>query len=463
MADFGSPVAQNVNVDPNKGLTTLSSLIGLKQQQQTLDTGAILQKSARAKATVETQAANENQALAQLLQDPVGNGIIDAKGNPTVDGQAKVMQVAPTTGASHYGDLVNAARTKIDFNTSVNNLNAQERQEVGSVISGAAAGAKSPDEVQAAVQSLLDSKQGTPVFDDYQKIADTAMHIVGHTAKAAPNAQPGQEPWRQAALGIGRQVLGAQGVVGAGGIANPQATTNAAGQTQNRNQITGALSAPQVGPGTSNPASPQVAGQTTRQTQTGNADIDTSNAVVAAQRDAKANIDLTRRIDQLAEVIQPGAAPAKISQGLAALGLQDANQARTELQKDLGRLRGNLANRSGSDQRAAAALEGLPTDTSPTQTIHQAMDVTRGFARQDIALGNLRNKSSKETNGQMNGFQGDYAHAVSAASPLMHEYLALSPEEKVEFFKRNFATKAQARAFRDQAESVKKRSPDAVQ
>jgi hypothetical protein len=148
VADFGSPVAQEVN-PTGQGLQTLSGLLNIKQQQQTLATGQALQATARAKATVETQSAKENQALAKLLQDPVGNGIIDAKGNPTVDGQAKVMQVAPTTGATHYGDLVNAARTKIEFNTSVNKLNADERQEVGSVISGAAAGAKSPEELQA--------------------------------------------------------------------------------------------------------------------------------------------------------------------------------------------------------------------------------------------------------------------------------------------------------------------------
>ena len=260
MADFGSPVAQEVN-PTGQGLQTLSGLLNIKQQQQTLATGQALQATARAKATVETQNAKENQALAQLLQDPVGNGIIDAKGNPTVDGQAKVMQVAPTTGASHYGDLVNAARTKIDFNTSVNNLNAQERQEVGSVISGAAAGAKSPEEVQAAVQSLLDSKQGTPVFDDYQKIADTAMHIVGHTAQAAPGAQPGQEPWRQAALGIGRQVLGAQGVVGAGGIATPTAGGVNTGAVQSQGTFAPALQGGGFTPATQvvNRPSPQVA------------------------------------------------------------------------------------------------------------------------------------------------------------------------------------------------------------
>ena len=89
------------------------------------------------------------------------------------------------------------------------------------------------------------------------------------------------------------------------------------------------------------------------------------------------------------------------------------------------------------------------------------MDFARGSARQDLAR-ELRDKSFAATKGQMNGFQGDYAHAVGTASPLMHEYYALSPQEQVGFFQRNFKTKEQAKAFRAQAESVKRLSPDVV-
>jgi hypothetical protein len=142
--------------------------------------------------------------------------------------------------------------------------------------------------------------------------------------------------------------------------------------------------------------------------------------------------------------------------------MQDVNQARTELDKDLSRLKANLSSRAQSDTRAGPILDSLPDSTKPTQTIHQAMDQTRGLSRQDLALGKLQEKSSKETKGGMNGFQGDYAHAVSSASPLMHEYLSLTPAEQVGFFRRNFATKEQAKAFRDQAEAVKKRSPDVI-
>ena len=439
----------------------------MRQQQQQLQTGAAGVQSAQAKATVDTQAANENQNLAKLLADPVGNGIVDAQGNPTPTAQSTIMRVAPTTGADNYEKVVNAAKTKVAFNQSINNLNANERQEVGGMFAGAAAGAKSVDEIRQAATNFLSTKQGLPTYDDFSTIVNTGLKAINHVddkQKQGGQIIPvGGEAGRQAALSLGRQVIGAAGVVGAGGIGNPQAVTTNAGLV-NRDQIGGELSPPPGGaPGTAlNPTPPQVAGATTRQTGTGNADIDTSNLVVAAQKDARTNIDLTKRIDQLADVVSPGQIPAKVSQGLGALGLQDVNQARTELQKDLGRLRGAVATRAGSDSRAGEVLAGLPTDTTPTQTIHQAMDFARGSARQDLALGQLRQKTSTATQGQMNGFQGDYAHAVGAASPLMHEYYSLSPQEQVGFFQRNFKTKEQARAFRAQAESVKRLSPDVV-
>jgi hypothetical protein len=223
MADFGAPVAAGVQT-PN-ALGTLSDLLSLKGKAQQIQTGQYLQQSAQAEAAVKSQTAKENQGLAQILQDPVGNGIVDAQGNPTPTAQAAIMKVAPTTGADVYDKVVKAANSKVLFNTSVNNLNASERAEVGSTLSGAAAGAQSPADIQSAADALLKSKEGTPVYGDYKRILDTSMQIVNHANDVQRGSgriiQPGQEAYRQAALGTGRQVLGAAGVVGAGGIGAP--------------------------------------------------------------------------------------------------------------------------------------------------------------------------------------------------------------------------------------------------
>ncbi len=52
MADFGTPVAQNVNVNPAQGIQTISGLLGLKQQRLALETGQFEKERAKSAATV---------------------------------------------------------------------------------------------------------------------------------------------------------------------------------------------------------------------------------------------------------------------------------------------------------------------------------------------------------------------------------------------------------------------------
>jgi hypothetical protein len=468
MADFGAPVAGQNN--PNQGIQTLSQLLGLQsksigiqQQQQTLQTGQSVQQSAEAEATVNKQSAQENQALAHLLQDPVANGLIDENGNPTKNSQKIVMQAAPTTGADAYGKIVNAARNKVEFNTSLNNLNTQERQEYGATIAGAAAGAKSPADIQQASDQLLAAKAGTPAAADYQKIADTTMHIINHVGQQPGNGQPGQEPWRQAALGMGRQVIGAQGVVGAGGIGNPALATNAANQNQNRNSITGELSAPQLSGGATNPSSPQVAGQTTVQTGTGNADVDRANEVSNLQQQSSAAIPLTKQMDALKDALDSGTLAKKISETGNYLGFSSVNEARSQLNQDLGKLKGLAVARAGTDSRAATLLEGYPSDTTPTNTFHADMDYLRGTARQNLARGSLltQYQDPKKPNATR-GFQAADNILTHNTNPLMHEYMALKPAERAGFYRRNFSTPEQAQAFKDQVNAIAKHVPNVL-
>ena len=234
MADLPAPVA-NTGVLPNPmtGLNTLSGILGIQQQRQALQKQAAEIQTAQAGATVAGQGAKENQALAQLLQDPVGNGIVDKDGNPTDNAQQIVMRAAPTTGSKAYEQIVTAAGKKVEFNQSVNNLNAGERSEYGAMLAGAAAGAKSPDDIQSANDAFLGTKLGLPTYGDFKKISDTTMLMLRHQNEQQRNTGQiipvGQEAWRQTALGVGRQVLGAAGVVGAGGIGTPQAATQDVG------------------------------------------------------------------------------------------------------------------------------------------------------------------------------------------------------------------------------------------
>ena len=456
LADYNPAVATSINPpDPQGGLKSISGILGIGQQGLAIQSKGVEIQEQKQRLQQQQIETLRQQGLQNFFQN------WDPSEHDGPDGTTD-MESARTSSAYKSAGL---AKPDIDLKLSqikaaqlqnkqsLTNLNADNLGQLGRMAQSLSA----DDDVKAGGPAGV--QKVSNAFENFSKLGPDAARVAQIYSPMTQHAPPGKLVNGIMALASQTQDVSAQQAQ-----TNPQQFQNAAGEQLLRNRATGAVEQQPGAPIGSrlNPATPVVAGQTVRQTGTGNADVDTSNNVVAAQRDARQNIDLTHRIDQLAEIVNPGALPAKISAGLGALGLQDVNQARTELEKDLGRLRGGLSARAGSDQRAAEVLTGLPTATTPTQTIHQAMDVTRGTAKQDLALGALREKAAKATGGQMNGFQGDYAHAVSAASPLMHEFLSLSPQDQVGFYQRNFKTKEQAKAFRDQAQSVKKLSPDVI-
>jgi len=252
-----TPVAnQIIPPNPQAGINTFSALLQLQQQRQALQTGQYQQQSAQAGATIAQQTAKENQALAQLISDPVGHGIANEDGTPTEKAKNIYMQAAPTTWAKHYDDLVSTAQRKVEFNSTVNNLRTSERGEIASNIAGAAAGAQSPQDITDSLDALVESKKGTAVYDDYKKLADLTKKQLDSIDKHSQGKNPapaGQEPWRTASLNIGRSVLPPAATVGPGGLATPQT-----GTMDNGGGIQPGTVAPAIQGGGFTPSGPQI-------------------------------------------------------------------------------------------------------------------------------------------------------------------------------------------------------------
>jgi hypothetical protein len=227
MPDYNPSVALGVNApDPNQGLNTLSKILGMGQQGLAIQGQKSQNQSLAAQAAINTQSATENQNLARLMSDPVGNGIIDGDGNPTKNAQQIVMAAAPTTGSQHYSDFVNAATNKVAFNSALNNLKSSERADVLQNYAGAAAGADSPDDIKSVGAQLLAAHKGTPEEGQYQDIVNGLNEqmdlMVKHQNASGKLFPPGQEPWRGAVLNATRAGLPEGATVGPGGLATPQ-------------------------------------------------------------------------------------------------------------------------------------------------------------------------------------------------------------------------------------------------
>lgn len=139
MPDFGSPIAQNVDVSPTKGLQTLSDLmnlkskqIGIQQQQQTLQTGQAIQQQAQAEAQKQQQAMGTRQAatkMAQTGQDPDGNSIRGDDGEiDPVKFSTSLNRIDPVNAAPITQNIIKTLNDKFTLQSGALKLDAQQRQ-----------------------------------------------------------------------------------------------------------------------------------------------------------------------------------------------------------------------------------------------------------------------------------------------------------------------------------------------
>lgn len=132
MADFGSPVAQNIDVNPNRGIQTISGMLnlqsqklGIQQQQQQVGIGgAELQK--------QQQMMKERLAIQKMMQtgfDDQGNNIRDpATGEPSATRVLPALgRIAPLLGQGYAQTILETEKNKVGLQASIASLDAQER------------------------------------------------------------------------------------------------------------------------------------------------------------------------------------------------------------------------------------------------------------------------------------------------------------------------------------------------
>lgn len=196
MADFGSPVAQNVNVNP---VQTLSGLLSIKQQQQNLQTGAYEQQATAAKSQQATQENQELQALSQFTRSAVTDPSFRKEdGSLDVEKfQRGAAAAAPVYGQAYIGQATSNANAMIDNRKALLGLSNEQRKTLGNYFGAVAA---NPN---ATREDFLDAaEQARTVSDDraYQKSVDR-MLMSAPDVRHMPTDQASQA-LRQWARGI---------------------------------------------------------------------------------------------------------------------------------------------------------------------------------------------------------------------------------------------------------------------
>ena len=439
---------------PDQGLSTLSSILGVQQQRQALQTGQYAQASAEAESQQKQQQSGELQAAQTLAKNGVQSG---AYTNPdgTFNRQKMaddISKVAPTYGQTVSNQLLSGANEVVANKNAIQKLNQDQQGQLSGMF-----------------QSLATKKDLTKsdIVDAFNTMADVnptpefrRMLMSGLThIPPDGSSQSLQGIVQQMASGLSGQQQQTPSTVDTGAVVQPGATNRYSGGFT----PAGAPIAKQLGPSEQIPYVADRASAGVRATGTAGSDIDRSNEVAALQQQSSAAIPLTKRIDELSHEINSGHLAKMISESGNYLGFSSINEARSQLNKDLGQVKGLATAKAGSDSRAATILEGYPTDTTPESTTHAAMDYIRGTARQNLARGKLLSQYQKEDPQGLKGFQAADNMVSGQSNPLMHEYQSLkTPAEQAGFYKRNFSSRAEAAAFRDQVEALKRHSPNVL-
>lgn len=133
MADFGAPIAQDVNVNPQQGLQTIAELVGIQQQRQKLQTQT-------AEAQQQQQTARQRQAIASWFQneDPMehtgADGTLDLNGLLSGPSGRTLAQAAGDQYPQVVQALITAKQTQIGAKQSLAALNGTLRGQFNSVI-----------------------------------------------------------------------------------------------------------------------------------------------------------------------------------------------------------------------------------------------------------------------------------------------------------------------------------------
>lgn len=224
--DFPAPVAQNI-VAPNPAtvMNSYSGMLGIKQQQQALQTGAYQQQSAQAGAQQDQQRSQELQAAQQLVLNGAKSGKYT-----TADGKLDrqkmaddITSVAPTYGHEAATPLLSQANEIVANTQAHQNLTRSQQQQMGSSFGALATkGDLSNTDFVDTLNTLTDENKD-PAFKRM------AMSMLTHLP---PNASAAQlqgiaRRWAIAATGPesaeGQSAPNVQGVQGVGQPGQPGA------------------------------------------------------------------------------------------------------------------------------------------------------------------------------------------------------------------------------------------------
>ena len=126
--------------NPQQGLGLMSSILGIQQQRQALQTGQYQQASAQAESQQAQQKNAELQALSQFTQNAIKdpNYLLEDGSLDTQKFQQGASAVAPVYGSPVIGQLTSNAKESVTTRKAVQDLSSEQNAQLGNALIGIA-------------------------------------------------------------------------------------------------------------------------------------------------------------------------------------------------------------------------------------------------------------------------------------------------------------------------------------
>lgn len=424
MADFGTPVADQIAYNPATALQNVSALLGIQQQQQALTQQKANIQAAQAQAQQQQQTAQQRAGIASYMKDHLMDhidpqtGILDL--NSALSDKA-LTSVAGDQLPEVASSLIGVRQHQLDSQQALVNLNDSVRNQFNNIMGGLR---NDPDvladnqvgrnKVQQAVDSF--GKTGP----DAQRIADIYGPIVEHApqGKLAPGLAVAQLQGMSAGQQANAQAPG-YADTGTGLVQiNPLAAGGSA-----YGKLTGQGYIPK-----------DIAGvQTaTTQAQTDNA---TANSAIQGANNAPLTKNILQNMKSLTYTTATGPGQTQIANAEAFLGqhvpgLSGAADDATKYQvlnKYAHQLAIQYAGQNyGTDAGRDLVQHSLPDPENMTpQALRQTIGFIDGQVQLSQARGALANAYKRAHNGSTSGYQQMDSEFMQNVDPRMFDYIGL--------------------------------------
>lgn len=496
--DFGAPIAQNVDVSADRGIQTLSDLMGLQQRQigieqakQTLQTGQAIQARAQAEAQGQQQQMQERQLLQTSMksgQAPDGTSLLGPDGEADPVAMTKfATKYLPAIGQGVVQNIVKTQDDRLKLNDTTRQLGQNYRNDLSGIVRSSIG---TDDDTAAKIDAYV-QQQGPQAPAALVQAAAHTKSLLQNLGPQVPDDHRDRallhlaQQFQPTAATAGEQAPSIGQVTGPGGGAqliqtNPLAPipTGPVGREIRTGVPPGVVASPagplvRTGGGgttitplttTGPPAAAPTNLNITRAQQenvTGMAGDDRSRYAQISQEgtNARTGAQLADQVADLSEQVRTGQLTQEWANRLATLRQHDPNiTARQMLTKYAAQLKTMATSGATTDASRSQIDEGMPSpETMDPDAVKQAAQYVGGIFRQRQARQAYADQYVKNNGGSSLGIRGPDDEFMRSGDPTVFAYEALPPGQPRQDFLRahGLTTPERQAAFQAQRNQVK--------